>query len=94
MVINHLQVMGWSSKIGKTRLKVKLLVGPTFVKSKSRLSNSKFGEIFSGMFGDHRLPMCDESTETHLANGPWKESLNFIFPTIWNPQKFKRLAIG
>ncbi len=32
---------------------------------------------------------------SHLANGPWKKSLNFIFPTKYGiPQKFKRLAIG
>ena len=34
-------------------------------------------------------------TLTHLANGPWKKSLNFIFPTKYViPKSLSRGAIG
>ena len=32
---------------------------------------------------------------SHLANGPWNKSLNFIFPTKYViPKRLSRLAIG
>ena len=35
------------------------------------------------------------SPKTHLANGPWNKSLNFIFPTKYViPKSLSRLAIG
>ena len=65
----------------------------------TRLRNNMFVKL------DHRFPNVRGSKQqaietitkitTHLANGPWNKSLNFIFPTKYGiPKSLKRLAIG
>ena len=70
MVINHLQVQGWSSKLKK----IIPLIFPNIPQS-SQTESLGF--------------------PTHLANGPWNKSLNFVCPTKYVfPKSWKSLAIG
>ena len=86
----------WSTGVPSKNLRYKTMRG--YLSLNSSPLSRPFSK-FSVLFGVNRCIFPRELTwnpknwwvwKTHLANGPWKKSLNFIFPTKYGIPKSSR----